>query len=124
MTTDEINKLEAGPKLDAFIAERLMGWVDLEWREGGNDGRTLTPTGYYGKGPGHACFLTDHYSTDMRAAWMAAEKVGMFKFCDITQGDAGWWIDNVTQDWRVEAETAPLAICKAALIMAEESEGK
>lgn len=97
--------MEAGRELDALIAEKVMGFP-LEIIRGA---------------PYPEC--PRHYSTDIAAAWEVVEK------------DDGWghdwrvkrWVSSSKpysctaertadgQNFYAEAETAPLAICLAAL---------
>jgi hypothetical protein len=108
-------ELKAGRELDALVAEKVMG-VGVEWWNG-------EPL-YVVTQDGH---ISSHhlaeYSTDIAAAWEVAEKLradgleisvhnswpyndGRRWCCDIMAH--GKW-DNA------KAETAPLAICLAAL---------
>lgn len=117
MTDEKIDAMEAGPDFDRLIAELVFNCKLFKehsaWRcdcPGPNSAK-LRP---------HAHWATGYilpYSTDIAAAWQVVEKMGLFKLYDatITQYDDCWGIDNPTLDWRVEAETAPLAICRAAL---------
>jgi hypothetical protein len=110
--------MEAGRELDALIAEKVMGWtVELivnspcdafeEWRDA---------QGWrYGPNP-------PLYSTDIAAAWEIAEKLQLAVIPDASGGwcaghalfrGPGWYEENVN-DWE-HADTAPLALCRAAL---------
>ena len=125
--------MEAGRKLDALIAEHVMG----EPRPTGNvpDGVLAgvmtsnsgggnwigTTTGYTaGDEP---VWLPKPYSTDISAAWEVVEKMRADKL-SITltgywEGSTGkWWVnvlDNVETVATVRTDTAPHAICLAAL---------
>lgn len=63
---------------------------------------------------------TRNYSTDIADAWRVAEKL-----CATVgkQPVSGLWLAYIDSNW-AEAETAPLAICRAALIAVMEREGK
>ena len=108
MTHDEIDKLEAGRKLDALVAEKVMGWIS------GNSA-TVTTTGDV------KWFETPAYSTSISAAWEVVEK---FEDSEVFRNDD----DNGPIEWHCRlgywktgilghgiAPTAPLAICRAAL---------
>lgn len=104
----DFDKLEAGPELDALVAERVMG-IDL-------DG-TKPHLPYRGVG-------CTPYSTDIAAAWEVLEELG-----DVTLGHQarvcnGQWVCFVDTSGPFQgpsgaADTAPLAICRAALKAAE-----
>lgn len=88
--------MEAGRELDALIAEKIMGQdYSLNSLEG-------------------SLVLKDppHYSTNIAAAWEVVEKLGPdWDLISMEQG----WIASVGSSERARAETAPLAICLAAL---------
>jgi hypothetical protein len=108
-------------RIDALVAEHVMGWVNITpfgddiW---GNptDGRTFMGQGQVG-GP------IPRYSTDIAAAWEVVEKLGIqfYLHCDLRRGSAGDWMvfDSAASvdccEPLATAETAPLAICLAAL---------
>lgn len=88
--------MPAGPELDRLVAERVMGWgpctgVDLEqW----------------------------HPSTDIAHAWEVVERVrGGIGFSIQRCEMLGWlcWFRSAS-DNVARADTAPLAICRAALL--------
>lgn len=110
--------LVAGRELDALIAERVMGWKRCAVETHGPD------CGYWWEND-----LIGHneppFSTDIAAAWevvTALDAKGLFVTFERrgerrTDGEfhmrwaCGFWPDTVMR----EAETAPLAICLAAL---------
>lgn len=117
----------AGPELDALVAEQVMGWTlgEPEYvmgylSHGGSMMRLWKGPGIpTAKGilPGQ---LDWHPSTDIAAAWAVVEKLrGGFLWLD--SGNelfrAAFWKgpDNGGQVCECSAETAPLAICLAAL---------
>jgi hypothetical protein len=138
MTKDEIMKLE-GRELDAAIAERLFGWKWLEVESSagglvrifrhpelfvyGAWGPKEEPINYYDTLP--------HYSTDIAAAWLVVEKMQEKRNClSLTYGI---FSGDFVFEWKAEfrmvpkdgiawADTAPLAICRAALLAVMESE--
>lgn len=117
--------LEAGRELDALVAEQVMGW-----RRCSDDG-----SGYWeGRSPTNILSLileeVPHYSTDIAAAWQVIGR--MRDLCwashstDLTlDSEQPWWawhfLHGVSQKTVREcADTAPLAICRAALkVMAD-----
>jgi NAD dependent epimerase/dehydratase family enzyme len=111
--------MPAGREMDRLIAEKVMNWY-------------VSPSGMVDRQhkPGDI-FLNDvcetwEPSTNIAAAWEVAEKL---KIVVIPLSDnKGWaaqadeefdpdlgWYERPVEEW-VNAETAPLAICRAALI--------
>jgi hypothetical protein len=113
---DKIDDLQAGRELDALIAEKVMGIkcgaclqdgqlepITMDWRE------------------------IPHYSTDIAAAWEVVEKAYLVIRPSLLHGSNLQWIAGqlkgvrasglieIIKETYTEAETAPLAICKAAL---------
>ena len=141
MTRDEILALEAGRELDALVAEKVMGWTWGEYSppvEGPS--KILRPPESWAPSPDRApgsevsCpgwhFRVPQYSTDIAAAWEVVEKMVPIKygFNLAIESPPGPW-----GDWEVHfynggthlafADTAPLAICRAALLAVMEVEG-
>lgn len=137
MTNDEIDKLESGIEMDALIAEKVMGhklirtpslsikiYEDFDRSKGAI---TCVP------------WELNKYSSDILAAWMIVEKLkldpiegayygkrdfaihyGAESFSKKTCWRAGYYeagYDNDFDDSFLtgEGDTAPLAICRAAL---------
>lgn len=109
-------ELAAGRELDERIAEKVMGWtVELvvssphtafeEWRD---------EKGWrYGPNP-------PPYSSEIAEAWRVAER---FDEVDLHKGPHGWLCrlergddEAVQHGEALRAETAPIAICRAALL--------
>jgi hypothetical protein len=115
--------MTAGRELDALIAERVMGHV-LKSPVYATPDYVLEWDGPPGNGTSRARELP-HYSTEITAAWEVVEKLDAQKhFLEIERrgdrredGDyfmrwaCGLWPSYV----EAEAETVPLAICRAAL---------
>lgn len=124
----EVDKMPAGRELDALVAEKVMGWTKglKPW---------LMPP----------CFVEcdvvpiPNYSTDIAAAFLVAEKIDLFKNCRSLRENAVGVRDGNTwrktgYEWVVEqvfcplgdneiiarGATAPLAICRGALVAAED----
>jgi hypothetical protein len=119
MTRDEILKL-SGHEIDAMIAKDVMGWLEIyhpdRWINENDLAKELP-----------------HYSTDMSDAWDVVEKIKSWGegwcpqiYWDDNDGlEPGDWVAEFNKYWKVEndyrhteavADTAPLAICQAALL--------
>jgi hypothetical protein len=124
MTDEEICNMPAGLEMDVLIADTVLGLVECDrWRaqryyppeyikdKGDCEHEHCRPVG----------FCTS-YSTDIAAAWEVVEKMR----ADGNEPDV--WVDG-DGDWRCSvfvgeppkefswyAPTAPLAICRAALL--------
>lgn len=113
--TDSVERMEAGRALDKRIAEEVMGWrFNYGWWTA-QDGENVWIANYWSP------------STSIQAAWQVVEKMGAewhavvrSPFQDgepywagfTTKGCTGW---NGRPDHQASADTAPLAICRAAL---------
>ena len=126
MNTDD---LPAGRELDALVAEKVMGWQDARaffpWPESG------VMLDNYAMMPPHGGAIRDiaHvpcYSTDIAAAWEVVEKLWdedfHVQFQLVHQVTAGKWrVEFPTRKVPhhnyvfAHADTASLAICRAAL---------
>jgi hypothetical protein len=129
MTREEILKLEAGRELDALIFAKIFD--KMAFRSDGNfvfsNKREYLDDGdaYY-LGEYQEIIQLPFYSTDIAAAWEVVEKIREYIEC-IWPNDRGLWSllsyerleEGLTT---VSAETAPLAICRAALLAVMESE--
>lgn len=105
--SDEIAEpLPAGRELDALVAAKVMGWQP-------NPG-WLTAERHI-----------PSYSTDIAVAWQIAEAMRLAAIPEEEWASGGWraaqepfnapgWYERDVNDWEW-AETAPLAICRAAL---------
>lgn len=111
-----MTELKAGRELDALVAEKVLGWKrgkrfgngNGEWEIPGreNDSYKLT------------CYRTPDYSTDIAAAWEIVEKLSMW-VCPANNGH-DWTagrlsLEEPSPEGGTWAETAPHAICLAAL---------
>ena len=108
MTKDEIMNMPAGREMDTLIAKSIFGNVKKSW-----DWEFTLPS----------------YSTDISAAWRVVEKMSdagsifsVFISQSYTSDGWGVTIENAFVRYDVVAGTAPLAICRAALlaVMSEE----
>ena len=113
--------MDAGRALDALVATKVMGW---EPSIVGNYPWQQIP-------PGDDRFivrLVPHYSTDIAAAWTVVDAMpfttGQFGVTRTASDEyCAEYMGILSQDERyvqVYAETAPLAICLAALTASDE----
>jgi hypothetical protein len=91
MTRDEILNMPAGREMNRLVAIKVMG---------------------YGENP----VIWARYSENITAAWQVVENVLKNTDCDCTlKTTMRGWDCELYRD-HANAETAPLAICRAALI--------
>lgn len=113
--------MNPGRELDALVAKRIMGWnvggyMNMQWVC--NDGKD---TGWYLTEFGSQECNPFSPSTDIAAAWEVVDKLGeRFSFYFHTRGrmtdiSVIHWPDNLKGGFDVSGETAPHAICLAAL---------
>jgi hypothetical protein len=117
---------EAGLDLDAAIARRVFGAPE----------RTPNAWGYLEHGRQHVTKrprpLYPPYSTDMAAAWRVVEHFaadGWNISLGKGHGTAEWFAnlyhpDDHPNDYEADADTMPLAICRAALAALGHAEGQ
>lgn len=114
----EVDKLEAGDELDAMIAERVMGWA---CPTGYNYWMTLHGGGTFDL---HALKANWHPSISIATAWEVVTKLAAERMVKLyNEGAGGQWyweffIWTKGSHVKARAETAPLAICRAALLLA------
>lgn len=115
-------EMQAGRELDALVAEKIMGY-DVKWLP---TALSDSQPHYANSDEGSGWLYCRHYSTDIAAAWLVVERMQCID-------DRGWWpqvtwlqdFDGVNKwqasmhapprVWSAMADTAPLAICLAAL---------
>jgi len=110
---------ETGREMDALIAEKVMGLrLDWEFAEYQN-GEPTVPTL---RDKYDEIGMLPLYSTDISAAWTIVEKLCGEYGCDVVKVckrdpdlGHGEWSCNFGRGWEAFGETAPLAICRAAL---------
>lgn len=119
-----MSELPAGRELDALIASKVMGWLHVGRGITSFADATLLPFDH-GRRDGSTPFEpVPPYSTDIRAAWAVVERVRHLSQESSTrlehEGEL-WHATFSTLDFLAQAsgETAPLAICRAALKAAE-----
>ena len=114
MTSEEIDKLEAGREMDALVAEEVMEWR-WEWSEEYPNVGCWMPSGY-----GERAWSP---STSISVAWEVVEKLKGLNFAvaieDVSVPTTNWWVcfadNSEDKESHDEAPTAPLAISRAAL---------
>ena len=128
--TNAGQELSAGRELDALVAEFVMG--DVEWdvviegcsraglrcatREEAEAQKPKLAERYL-VGPVTLHGDVPEYSTDIAAAWLVVEELGPKHMITLRRTTGGWWAHiGLVDEW---AETAPLAICRAALTAVE-----
>lgn len=119
--------LEAGRELDALVAEKIFGWQRRPF-ECNAEQRVVVPPGWtdfssrywWGKDINSQ---VPAYSTEIGAAWQVAE---CFDEVQLWKGPHGWSCrmergedEHVQHGEALRADTAPLAICRAALAAIE-----
>lgn len=100
-------------ELDAWVAEKVMGkQVRNYW----------VIDGFHNDGRPHSQCPVEHYSSDIAAAWEVVEKLTdqSKPHFELSKGYEGWWhvgfdLDRPFKRVIAKADTAPLAICLAAL---------
>ncbi len=126
LTREQIETMEAGPEMNAAVAE-LMGVCHHNWTtKPGKQGQQCVKCGVLRcmVSPTH----TPDYSTDIAAAWEVMEHAGLLDFerrgWNLFYDDGVWVIGDDKFLGIAIGKTAPLAICRAALLWALEQEGE
>ena len=136
MMRDEILNMPAGRGMDALIAEKVMG-IDLSQECGGEmydeDSNYWSCTSCSKEGGWNEDFQhtiqPQHYSNSINAAWGVVEKLCNESGCDIVKVCKrdpellrGEWSCNLGRGFEAFGDTAPLAICRTALLSVLEIE--
>lgn len=109
--------MKVGRELDGLIAEKVMGWTYKTFPDG------ACPTVKHWHGPKDECLLP-RYSIDIAAAWQVVEEmnnreIGMelyrFNSEAMPKAHECRFYEDSSGYWSASADTAPLAICLAAL---------
>lgn len=107
--------MDAGPELDALVAQRVFGWTNLAERPVFNQ---MTMTGY--RADGHPD-VVKCYSTSIAAAWLVVEHlrtngwgVTLNMYPQPSTVEVALWDGKGFVRETIRA-TVPLAICRAAL---------
>lgn len=135
-----MSELAAGAELDAEIAQRVFGlrveWDDEEcssatpgakWVYGSEYWAVSVPYVYHSEDDDEGEYLQS-YSSDIAAAWLVVEamrargysfEVGCNPDRKKTGYESTFWEPyekgKMVRMWEAEADTAPVAICRAAL---------
>lgn len=121
--------LKAGRELDALIAEKVMGWALVS-------NQKANKAGWWGLAPGSSLMPLPYYSLSISDAWEVVEKLEekgiTMDMGQVWNGGEWMWaiqfqkihlmtgqVDHYRQEY---ANTAPLAICLAALKVMDERE--
>ena len=111
MNYDEI---PPGREMDALVAEKVMGWIRYNDSQGWPSGAKHT---------GNRRRSYPRYSTDIAAAWEVVEKLlrDNGELVVAIQSDDHDWVCTIRDDplnivGYSRSPTAPLAICRAALM--------
>ncbi len=105
------NELSAGSDIDRLIAERVMGWT---WGQTGTDyaGWRGAPASPPLEGASRGYFRP---STSIADAWLVVERTTAFGHRYVVYGSTDGGHSCNFGPFGCGAETAPLAICRAAL---------
>jgi hypothetical protein len=121
-TEPDIDTLEAGPELDRLVTERVMGWVMRPNNGLGGNGEMW----WFNPTTGFPCGPCEDWSPSQEIgdAWCVVEKARLA----VIPSEDGWYasaIIDIEHDsirpaltlfgTQALADTAPLAICRAAL---------
>ena len=123
MTRDEILNMPAGEEIDKLVAEKVMGWHIVEIRDGGRN-QFVDSDGHYQHIVSRYDYYEDgedfnticwHPSESILWAWEVVEKLKEYSlWIDLNASPDGYQVGFA--DYFVFAESAPLAICRAALL--------
>ena len=119
-----VKELQAGRELDALVAEKVMGLKPHRMISCPDNKPGCLVYHYEGAWEG---YVIPDYSTSISAAWEVVEKLGVNDFVHLSwmPGHKLWTcsLDSTMFggyiNLSVEADTAPLAICRAALKVVE-----
>ncbi len=105
--------MQAGREMDVLIAEKVMGWKRFDH---------VIQSGWFPPGLEPMANIYGHeiprYSTDIAAAWEVVEKTRLLDTYTLGEHDGKWAVLSLTYsdlEPFALADTAPLAICLAAL---------
>jgi len=123
MTSEEIDKLEAGPETDALMAVEVMGWPvhDMPSAFGHvfpNEQHWFYEGDHYWREDSKLLSVQFNPSTAISAVWEVVEKLGIRWIIDCVPKTGSYSARCEPDEGemvRAIAPTAPLAICRAAL---------
>lgn len=119
------NELPAGRELDALVAEKVMGWIEVRKQSIANAFGQHVMDDYVGQ-PSIGVtqpVLVPRYSTMIQEAWKVADHLrNQSQFVAVLSGKGPQgvqpWICKINRDGgflEERADTAPVAICLASL---------
>ena len=117
MTHDEIDKLEAGPEINALVADGMGklrnkgSWYEVESPKSG------WISGFHGKKDAMKWLEQQYlFSENISAAWEVVVKADLWTLRgSIGDGPMSCTLEFLDKDGTSDAPTAPLAICRAFL---------
>ena len=114
----------AGRELDALVAERVMGWTRGPEKNPPNRTWPIASSRTWRAPDSHHARALPRYSTLIDDAWQVVAKMRADGFGFSLTDDQGetWTAEFWNPVIRLTADTAPLAICRTALIAAVEPE--
>lgn len=135
MKTDYIYDMPAGKEMDTLVAEKVMKLCVHDWKLTPNDDDGVCRIcqkchlEFWGlRPPIYGCHYGS-YSTDIAAAWEVVEKIAHNASNELARKQGfSYWQLNAYPDkgWAcrigsisINADTAPLAICRVALLAIE-----
>ena len=134
MTREEVFQMEEGKEMDTLIAERVMGWHIVKrenwsdiWEDAEGRYQHHVSSDDYGDDEDFH-LIRFHPSESILWAWEVVEKLntkaGITAFNIWRYEDNDWRCQFVNrhQNETIRAETAPLAICRTALLAVMELE--
>lgn len=117
--------MSPGRELDSLVAEKVMGWKWNEHTAWSPSGSTCARVSDVGCPPIDPWWWLPYYSSDISAAWEVVEKFRGFNpfweeenslNIEITPCHPSGWMVNFGDSTTIEyGESAPQAICRAAI---------
>jgi hypothetical protein len=115
--------MPTGRDLDAIVAEKVMGWLDVKKQSIANGQHVMDDYVGLPQAGAPQPVLVPRYSTMIQEAWKVADRLrGETQFVAVISGKGPQgvqpWICKVNREGSFleeRADTAPLAICLAAL---------
>jgi len=112
-TREQIQRMPVGREMDVLVEQYVFGkkirWMQDEWSD------PVPVSGDHG-------YIIDKYSNDLLAAWEVAEKFPSFQVTKMHDVELPWAKEEMYRaivkgnKYVAHAKTAPLAICRAALL--------
>lgn len=113
----DYSTMEAGREMDALVSEKVMEREVSSYWVSGVDIKYESLKNHLGR-------RLAHYSTDIAAAWEVVEKLHLIIGESVGSDGSHWYCTDKWDDQEatveVCADSAPLAICRAALMAQKE----